>query len=267
MSQDPLRRAPRRTSSKPDASDRPRIWAEGGQRPPFDLRALARASLWLARTGVAPLLGWSARRLRQGAERVRDGAGRISAERLGRAAPFVPSHLRVAGWIKTGAAIFAHASANADPDVSRGNALVAEIEPHLWEEGAPPPAPTPAPSPTVAPPKPETATDAQPERVDPVVLPEPMQPPTDPLAAIRNEMATDATAGQALAGRKALRAPGQGPGNLPPGPPGPLAVTAIQVAGYLLGWGTTLLALPYGLARALWSYASGTDLRGIGRED
>ncbi len=41
---------------------------------------------------------------------------------------------------------------------------------------------------------------------------------------------------------------------------------AIQVAGYVLGWAAVILALPYGLARALWLWLKGTDLRGIGQD-
>jgi hypothetical protein len=246
MANEPLRRTPRTLSRQPDKPDRPQIWAEGGQRPPFDLRATARASLHLSRTSLAPLLAWAARRTRLGAERVRDGAGRLPADRLGRVARFVPSHLRVAGWIKNTAAILAHASANADPDVARGNALVADIEPHLW--GGPAPAPEP------------TAPPANPE---PVVLPEPMQPGDDPLASIRDDL--DSQPATSRRGRRDRGAP-DGPA-LPPAPPGQIATTAIQMTGYLLGWATAIVALPYGLARALWLFAKGVDLRGIGAGD
>jgi hypothetical protein len=46
-----------------------------------------------------------------------------------------------------------------------------------------------------------------------------------------------------------------------------VAEGAIQVAGYLLGWASALIALPYGLARALWLWAAGRDLKTIGAED
>ena len=222
---------------------RPEIWASGGQRPPFDLRAFGRASLHLARSGVAPVHAWAARATRGAAVRVKGGAGRIPAGKLGRMERFVPSHLRVAGWIKTLAAVLSHASATADPDIRRGNALVAEIAPHLWEKGLP--APEPA----------ETAPLAG--EVGPVVLREPppvLLPGDDPLASIRAELAPDA---EPRADRQ----------DIPPTPPGPVAEGAIQVSGYLLGWASTILALPYGLARALWLFAAGRDLRGIGQED
>ena len=229
---------------KKRGAGRPEIWASGGQRPPFDLRALGRASLHLSRAGVAPIHAWAARGLRRAAVNVKNGAGRIPAGKLGRAERFVPSHLRVAGWIKTLAATLSHASATADPDIARGNALVAEIAPHLWDILPEPPAP-PAPEPE------PTSTG-----VGPVTLPEPKpQVSDDPLASIRDEI------GASPRPERRSR-PDQ-----PPAPPGPLAESAIQVAGYLIGWGTMVLALPYGLARALWLWASGRDLRQIGRED
>ena len=243
MADDPLRRKP----GKARPESRPEIWASGGQRPPFDLRALGRASLHLSREVIAPIHAWAARGLRRAAVNVRDGKGRIPAEKLGRAERFVPSHLRVAGWIKTLAATLAHASANADPDVARGNALVAEIAPHLWgaaPDPAPPVEPDPAPRGEVA----------------PVVLAEPqnLQPGNDPLASIRDEIGAEPDRPET----KRPRSP-----DAPPAPPGPLAEGAIQVAGYVIGWGTVILALPFGLARSLWLWVGGRDLKTIGRED
>jgi len=239
MAQDPLRKKPGR--------ERPEIWVSGGQRPPLNLRALARASLHLSRHGVAPILAWAARGTRRGAERIRDGKGRIPAGKLGRAERFVPSHQRVAVWVKTLAATLAHASATADPDIPRGNALVAAIEPHLWDE-------TPR-----RPPEPVSPSipTAGPGEVAPVVLPEPkiLQPGEDPLAAIRDEMRE--APGQAARPRAAA----------PPAPPGAVAEGTIQVTGYLVGWSVAILALPYGLGRALWLWGAGRDLRQIGPED
>ena len=215
---------------------RPQIWAEGDQRPPFNLRAFGRAGLYLSREGAAPILAWAARRARRLAVDVQNGAGRIPEARLGRVARFVPSHLRVVAWIKNAAAVLAHASATADPDITRGNALVAEIEPHLWH------------GPAVAEPGPPVA---EPE---PVVLAEPMQPGDDPLAAIRDDLEPGTDAGKA-----ALKGP--------PAPPGPVTTGAIQVSGYAFGWLTSFAALPYGLGRAGWLHIKGVDLRRIGLED
>ncbi|MDP3196821.1 hypothetical protein [Tabrizicola sp.] len=238
MAKDPSRKKP--------GAGRPEIWASGGQRPPFDLRALGRAGLYLARQGVAPIHAWAARRLRAVAIDVKDGQRRIPAEKLGRASRFVPSHLRVAGWVKTLAATLSHASATADPDVRRGNALVAEIQPHLWDAASPTP---PEPS--------ELAPALAPGAVAPVVLPEPklLPPGDDPLASIRSEI-----------GAGPMRDPVPEP-DQPPAPPGPVAEGAIQVSGYAIGWATVLLALPYGLGRGVWLWAAGRDLRQIGADD
>ena len=240
-------------SKKPEET-RPKIWATGDQRPPFDIRAFGRASLHFAREGVAPLHGWIARTERRVALNVRDGAGRIPEAKLGRVAPYVPSHLRVAMWIKNLAAVHAHASASADPDVKRGNALVAEIEPHLWEVAA---------EPVVARPEPEAEPAAEPA---PVVLAEPKTRPSDPLASIRAELGrTPAPAAKKAAKPARVRVPADP--KAPPPPPGPVAGMAIQIIGYGIGWASAFVALPYGLIRSLWAYAKGQDLRKIGAED
>jgi len=241
MAENPFRKKP--------GKERPEIWASGGQRPPFDLRALGRASLHLSRKGVASLHAWAARGLRRAAVNVKNGAGRIPAEKLGRAERFVPSHLRVAAWVKNLAATLSHASATADEDVTRGNALVAEIAPHLWQEAAPGPEPVPEP-PSPAPKDPYDAA--------PVVLAEPKPVADDPLASIRGDLAgRTPAAAQAAPARPAA----------PPAPPGPVAEGAIQVTGYLIGWASVLVALPLGLGRSLWLWASGRDLKTLGIED
>jgi hypothetical protein len=254
MANDPLRRTQRQDGPPP--SDRPKIWAEGEQRPPFSLRGLRRATLSLSRDAVAPLNAWAARYARRIAVNVAHGAGRIPEGKIGRTARFVPSHLRVAGWIKNTAAVLAHASAVADPDAKRGNALVAEIEPHLWPIEAEalssetqPNIVEPLPSPVKA-------------DVPPVVLAEPVspEPQHDPLSAIRTDLD-----GRDTPSRKIKVLQGDKGPALPPAPPGPVATTAIQVTGYLVGWATVILALPYGLVRALWLWLTrNVDLRRVG---
>ena len=241
---------------RPDKS-KPKIWAEGGQRPPFDLRGLGTSTLYLSRLGVAPLHAWAARTARRVAVNVKNGVGRIPAGKLGRAARFVPSHLRVAGWIKNVAAVLSHASATADPNVKRGNALVAEIEPHLWAEAGPVPAVGGAVAGAAAP----GPVASEPP---PVVLAEPVQPGDDPLASIRGEMGGAGTPGRNTG--PARQSEPDAP-DLPPDPPGPLATGVIQVSGYLIGWASSLVALPYGLVRALWLYAKGADLRTLAAEE
>ena len=245
MANQPLRRTPQRTAPP---SDRPKIWVEGEQRPPLSMRGLRRATLHLSREAVAPLNAWAARSLRRGAVNITDGTGRIPEGKLGRVERFVPSHLRVAAWIKNAGAVFAHASAVADLDVTRGNALVGEIEAHLW--------PDEAVAPPYEPPPEEPAPSAFGADAPPVVLAEPKAGP-DPLAAIRGDLE-----GNPSGAGDSRSAPGRA---LPPAPPGSVATTAIQVSGYLLGWGTVILALPYGVLRSLWLWRTrNVDLRRVG---
>jgi hypothetical protein len=253
MAKDPLRRTPPRPA--PPTDDRPKIWVEGDQRPPLTLRGLRRATLHLARDAVAPLHAWAARATRRLAVNVAGGTGRIPEGKLGRFDRFVPSHLRVAGWLRNTAAVMAHASAVADIDVKRGNALVAEIEPHLWPSGDDP-------APPVAPPA-VVEPEASPFGADapPVVLEEPLPPDEDPLAAIRDDLEGTSRPG---AGQSS---PALGEAQ-PPGPPGPVMTTAIQMIGYLVGWATVIIALPFGLIRALWLWlVRKVDLRRVGLDD
>jgi len=241
MAQDPIRK-------QPGGAQRPQIWASGGQRPPFGWREALRAAVWLARDGVAPVLAWSARKTRRIALNVKAGAGRIPAAKLGPVASALPSHQRVAAWIANLATTLAHASAAADQDVPRGNALVEAVKPHLWAAPVVPPEPFAPPAPA-----------GPPAAVAPVVLAEPVAPAPDPLASIRGEFVPAQPASDAAR-------PAEAPAG-PPAAPGPAAEMAMQVVGALLGWGVALLALPFGLVRALWLWANGRDLKTIGRED
>jgi hypothetical protein len=264
----PLRRKPSLEAPRPDPA-RPKIWAEGDQRPRFDAHATARALWHLARVGAGQALAWTAVMGRRVAVNVRDGVGRIPEDRLGRFARFVPSHLRVAAWLKNVAAVIAHGSATADPDIRRGNALVARVEPHLWALDPVPSDPVPEAEPA------SVALDGPvPAEPAPVVLPEPMPDPVpdpvsesvvadDPLASIRGELSDQPPAPRGKAKYRPRVAENRGPA-VPPGPPGPVATAAIQVTGYLLGWAVVGLALPYGLGHALWLHLKGVDLRQIG---
>ncbi len=59
------------------AEPRPRIWAEGRQHPPFDLRAFVRATALFAREGLSGLLARCAVSAQDTAARVQAGALRI----------------------------------------------------------------------------------------------------------------------------------------------------------------------------------------------
>jgi len=97
---------------------------------------------------------------------------------------------------------------------------------------------------------------ASPREVQPVTLPEPEpEPDPDPtLRAIRAELAAPQTEAPA-------------PASAPPAPPGPVALGAIQVSGYVIGWGVSLAAFPLGLVLALIRHLKGEDLRKIGVTD
>ena len=104
-------------------------------------------------------------------------------------------------------------------------------------------------------PEPPSPAPKDPSDAAPVVLAEPKPVEDDPLASIRDD----------LAGRPP--APSPATPAAPPAPPGPVAEGAIQVSGYLIGWASVLVALPFGLGRSLWLWASGRDLKTIGIED
>lgn len=227
------------------APPKPKIWHEGGQRPPFDIRALGRTTLHIARDGVTPLIVGAAEGLLRAAKNIAAGVGRIPEEKLGRFARFVPSHLRVAAWTKNLATTFAYAAAAADTNARRGVDLVQRIEPHLW------PDPNSAAARQAA--RPETPAEPK-----PVILTEPPAMEDDPLSSIRGEMANQPA--------QARKPQPSGPVE-PPLPPGPLATGAIQLTGFVLGWIISLIALPYGFVRAVWLHIRGVDLRKIGTED
>lgn len=252
----------REPSGRKSGKERPEIWASGGQRPPFDIRALGSSSLYLSRLAMSPMHAWAARTTRRAAVNVKNGAGRIPAEKLGRAERLVPSHIRVAGWIKNVAAVLSHASATADPDVKRGNALVAEIAPHLWTETSLPTQAGPPPNLNLPPDHdlPPAPPDG-PAPVAPVVLSEPQPAEDDPLRSIRDDLSGPPSKGAGFNGSRTTAAAPQNA--TPPAPPGPVAEGAIQVLGYLVGWATVIAALPYGLLRALWLWANGRDLKTI----
>jgi hypothetical protein len=95
--------------------------------------------------------------------------------------------------------------------------------------------------------------------------PAPPEPEADPLAAIRDDLdGTAKPAGKTPRGRPAAPT---GPA-MPPAPPGPVTTTAIQMAGYVLGWASVIIALPYGLVRSLWLWLTrNVDLRRVGLDD
>lgn len=95
---------------KNTSETRPRIWAEGSQNPPFDIRAFALASVIYARDSLSGLLGrCSASASGFGAE-VATGRWRVPENRLGRSGRFLPSVRQTAAAIRGGADVLARAA-------------------------------------------------------------------------------------------------------------------------------------------------------------
>ena len=247
MLDDPF--SPRNPPRKPpQAPQRPSLWADGGQKPKFDLRAFARASLHLTREGVAPVLAKTATVTAELGDTVASGKYRVPQDRWGRSGRFLPSYGRVAGWIGGVAGVLAQAGTTAMPDLQPPTA----------------PAPTgPAPSAElVMPRRPQTRRTAS-EPAPPTALPEPAVAPLpadDPLLAIRAVLAAETAPPPTphVTATPQLTVARQGPH--------PVTLALIRATGTVLGWGVTGLALPYGAVRATLAHLGGEDLRQIGKD-
>jgi len=225
---------------------RPTIWADGGQKPPFDLRAFGRASLHLGRESTAYVLAGATTGTAAFATTVATGKYRVPEDRWGRTGRFLPSYSRVAGWIDSTAAILAEAAKTASP--------------------APIPAPqsataTPPSEPLIRPTRPRAIQpdDAASPRpaFQPAPDPGPPAPDDDPLRAIRADLSP---------AKAAPRATPPAPHPDTPLAPSPPARALVVASGRALGWALTILALPVGAARAAIGHLSGQDLREIGRD-
>ncbi len=134
-------------SRRPPRS-RPAIWAEGRQSPPFDPRAFGRATLILAREGMAGVLERCAMSaLAFGAE-VRAGRWKVPAERLGRSGRLLPPHGAVGRGVLIGAEVLEAASETVLPLADRMTAEEEDPQPlvtihRAHRDGA---APAPLPS-------------------------------------------------------------------------------------------------------------------------
>lgn len=90
--------------------NRPNIWADGSQNPPFELRSLALASVRLARDSLSGLLARCSDSARDFGAVVDDGRWRLPPERLGRSGRFLPSFSATAAAIRSGAELLSRAS-------------------------------------------------------------------------------------------------------------------------------------------------------------
>ncbi len=236
--------SPRKPKAAPD---RPKIWAEGSQKPKFNLRAFAVASLHLTRDGIAPLISDTSAATDRLATRVETGVWRIPTARLGRAERIVPSHQTVARWIAGTAGLIAVAGRTAAPESQRRRDRFARTAPPMPAN----PSPEPIAPVNDAPASPDAPTP-------PVTLAEPQDDTT--LAAIRSALETNPIQPGPTAEPHAARSAATAE-------PSRLAGLVTDAGGALLGWGLTVIALPYGMLRATLAHLNGEDLRRIPEDD
>ena len=246
---------------KPDRR-KPRIWAEGRQRPPFDLRALLRVSTANSRALVAPALVTLARHLDRFGTRVEDGHVRIPAKRLGHTGKWLPGHVATGRRLRDTAAMTRVAAFAA-----RGKGPVEAMPFRDWNDAPPSAAPSPAPvamaapAPVVA----ERTPPQRPKRPQPLpAAPVSASEDRDTLEAIRALMHTPAV--EPVHPQRAPKAPPPPPGGagalpeLAPAEPAPRSAL-FRLTGRGLGLASVVLAFPLGLAQAGYAYARGEDLR------
>ena len=253
---------------KPDRA-KPRLWAEGRQRPGFDARALLRVSLSNSRSVAAPVLVAMAARLDRFGTRVEDGVIRIPAARLGRSGRFLPSHITTGRRLRDAAAL-TRLAANA----ARGDVPVDPMPFRGWTDA---PGLAVPPMPAVAERAPEVAAQGAPAERLPVQRPKRPAPPApaptnaegdrDTLDVIRNLMSMSVVEPEhPMRGARATPAPPPHPtgaGALPvlaPAEPSPRSVL-FKLAGRVLGSLSVGLAFPVGLMQAGFAMARGEDLR------
>jgi len=265
----PLRPADR--PAKP--SGRPDLWAEGSQKPRFDLLAFARVSLILSRRTARPvLLAVSQFAAGRGGWMADNRLGPRLAASLGQVGRAFPSRDRLAAGL-TGIASLAAAAADvavppppviekpAYPDLMRGaeSLPVPMIRRPRRSELLPPPAAAPDPKPAPPPtPAPATADDFDgptlaairamidemrtPPAVVAAAAPPPAPPPTGRALLTHAVPLTppeprDPTLGEALAGH------------------------AFSFGAACVGWGTCALVLPVAMVKATLLHLDGEDLR------
>ena len=209
---------------KNTSDTRPRIWVQGSQNPPFDIRAFALASVVYARDSLSGLLGRCSASARGFGADVAAGRWRVPENRLGRSGRFLPSVDHAAATIRGGAEVLARA---------------ARVVGHGAEETAEPPAVFAAPKPAPGP----RNVQIQPEDGD--------------LAAIRALMrerpeCPDARTEAPTADETALPA---GHGRITEG-------LATGIA-WLLGHALLAMSLPVGAILAAVAHMKGEDLRKV----
>lgn len=213
-------------------SPRPALWAEGRQHPLPEPRTFLRAALRLARQSMAGVTARCASSAAGFGAQVTAGRWRVPPARLGRTGRYLPPHRKVGTAVLWGAALLDCAARTILPPP---------------EVAGPPPLPL----------RPVQSAAAVPPRR---VTPRRPQAPAEPdLAALRALIAEEAQEGPAVPAPdlSAVRPP-----TAPdPAPPAPRRL--LTGAGWLLGHGLLLMALPWGAVRATLAHLDGRDLREV----
>lgn len=210
------------------SENRPRIWAEGSQNPPFHLRAFALASVIYARDSLSGLLGRCSASARGFGAEVAAGRWRVPENRLGRSGRFLPSVRQTAAAIRGGADVLARAARV----VAHGVEAAADPAPFT--------APKPAPQPRRVQIQPTVKED-----IDLAAIRALMQePPASPAPAARTE------------------AP-QPDETVPSGGYSRVGEWLATGTAWLLGHALLVLSVPVGAMLAALAHLNGEDLRKI----
>jgi hypothetical protein len=96
--------------SKDSKTNRPQIWTDGGQHPPFVPRAFALASVRFARDQLHGLLSRCSDSAKGFGAQLAAGRWQLPPERLGRTGRYLPSSQTVAAAIRGGAEVLSRAA-------------------------------------------------------------------------------------------------------------------------------------------------------------
>lgn len=248
--------------NKPDRG-KPRIWAEGRQRPAFDLRAFLRVSTANSRAVAAPVLVALAAGLDRLGTRVEAGDLRIPAARLGRSGRYLPGHVATGRRLRDSAAMTRLAA-----EAARGAGPVEQMPFRGWADAPATPVPVPVTVAKAAAAPVERPPQQRPKRPAPLLAaPVNAEGERDTLEAIRNLM--HAAAVEPVHPQRSPKPPPAPPPpptgadslpELAPAEPAPRGVI-FRLAGQALGALSVGLALPVGMAQAGYALARGEDLR------
>lgn len=222
--------------------NRPQIWADGRQSPPFDVRAFARAALLFGREDMSALLKRCAASAMDAGAMVASGRWRVPEERLGRTGKYLPTYQRVAGVVAAGSRLLAHASKTLEkakaevPSQSLFNAV-----------------------PKTATPVPADLSPAT-RKVENSIPPKLSADPDDPaIAAIRALIASTQPE------PSAKPAPGKIDLAMPqvdaPKPDSRYKLMLERLSGIVLAYGLLGMSVPYGAVKAGLAHLNGEDLR------